>query len=69
MPNHFRVTGHFETVAPHSPKMTLNTKMSNVLHMHGTTIPESQISVRLSLYPAVFELHAILRQVNQMSHK
>ena len=65
----FWVTGHFETSAVNDPKMTLNTKRSNIPHMHITTVAESQISIRFTLRPAIFELQAILRQVHRWPPK
>ncbi len=51
------------------PKMTSNTKGSKVPHTHITMAHDSQISICFALRPAVFELHAILRQVHQMIWK
>ncbi len=42
------------------PKLTLNTTKSKVPYICVTTVPESQISVRFALRPAIFELHVIL---------
>ncbi len=36
---------------------------------NATTTPNSQISLRFSIWPVVFELQAILRQVHQMTPK
>ena len=49
--------------------MTLNPTRSKVPHICVTSIPESQISVRFALRPAIFELQAILRQVDRMTPK
>ncbi len=57
-------------------KMTMNTKMLKIpltcmLQLPSSpnipTIPESQISLRFVLRPAISELQAILRQVHQMT--
>ncbi len=56
----FRVTGHYETSALNG-KVTLNTTRPKVAHI-CYYCPESQISVRFALRPAMFELQAILRQ-------
>ncbi len=53
----------FETSALNNPKMTLNPTRSSVPHICITSIPESQISVLFTLWPAV----AVLRQVRQMT--
>ncbi len=62
----FQVTGadNFETSAPDNLKMTLNTKRSKVLHTHVITTPQSQIA-NFTLWTAIFEVHAILRQMHQ----
>ncbi len=68
MASRFRVTGgHFETSPPNDPEITLNTKRSNVSHIHVTATPDSQISVSFALRPAVSEHQAILRQVRRMT--
>ncbi len=50
-----------------TPKLTLNTTGSYVLHMYVTSIHESQISLHFALIRAIFEKQAILRQVHQMT--
>ncbi len=49
--------------------MTLNTTRSKVPDICDTSVIESQISVRYSLQPSIFELQAILRQVHRMTPK
>ncbi len=51
----FRVTDHFETSAQNDPKMTLNTTSSNVA-ICVNSVPDSQISFRFALWPAVCEI-------------
>ncbi len=55
----FWVTGHFKTNVPNNLKMTLNTARWKVHHICVTSDPESQISVRLAVWPAVFEISAL----------
>ena len=69
MASHFSVTHHFEIGGPNDPKMTLKTKRSKVLHIHVTITPKSQISLRVALWPAVFTLQAIFKQVHQITPK
>ena len=68
---HFRVTGYLETSAKNDPQMTLNTKRTKVPHEHITILTtfESHISLCFSLYMALFELQAILRQVLEWPQK
>ena len=47
--------------------MTLNPTSSNVPHIFITIVHESQISLRFALWPALFEIQAILRQVHWMT--
>ena len=63
----FGLTCHFETSVANHPKMTLNPTMSNIPYICDITIHESQISVRFTHHPAVFETQAILRQVLRMT--
>ena len=63
----FWVTGYFERSTTNNLKMTLNTKRSKVPHIYIVTTSKSQISLLFDLLPAVFELQAILRQVQQMT--
>ena len=49
--------------------MTLNTKRLKVPHVHITNTQDSQISIRFALWPAIFELEGILRQVHWMTPK
>ncbi len=66
----FRFRGQFETSAPKDPKMTLNTKRSKGPPcMCFISTPESQISLLFAPWLSVFKLHAILRQVHQMTWK
>ncbi len=51
------------------PQMILNTEMAKVLHIHVTTTPGFQISPRFTVYAAIYELQAILRQVHRMTPK
>ena len=52
-----------------SPKMTLNTKSSNVPHIHVYSYPQLPNITRFSLRTPVFDLKAIFRQVRQMAPK
>ena len=56
MTRRFRVTRHFETRSLNNPKMTLNTKRSNVLHTHVKTTHESLISLRFALQACRFRV-------------
>ncbi len=49
------------------PPNDINAKASKVLHIVVTTTPESQISSGFALWPAVFKLQTILRQVHRMT--
>ncbi len=60
----FELQASFETTPHNDPKMTLNSKMSNVPHTQVITIPESQISLHSALWPDVFELQNILEQLH-----
>ncbi len=62
-------TCRFEKSVPNDPKMTLKPTRSNVSHTCVTSIHESQISLRFTLRPAVFETQAILRQAHWMTPK
>ena len=48
---------------------TLNTNRSKVPHIHTTITSELQISLHFTLWPAVFDLPAIWRQVHLMTPK
>ncbi len=65
--SHFQFSGHFETSVTDDNKIVFNTKRSNVSHMHMITTPKSKISLLFALWPAVFELESILRQVQMTS--
>ncbi len=59
---------HFKTSAPNDPKRALSTMRLNVLYIcpSSTQNPKFQsVSSGLSLWPAIFELQAILKQVHQ----
>ena len=47
------------------PQMTLNLTRSNVPHICITTIPGSQISLRFTVRPALFEIQTIVRQAHR----
>ncbi len=53
----FQVAGHFETNAPNGPKLTLSFKRSNMpTYIHVVQLhPNSKITLRFALQPAVFE--------------
>ncbi len=57
----------FEESAQTDPQMTLNPTRSKVPHIRVTSVPESQITLRFAIRPAVFEIEAILRQVDRMT--
>ncbi len=51
------------------PKWRWTTERSKVPHIHVTTNPQPQISLRFALQLAIFELQIILRQAHQMTPK
>ena len=67
MTSHFWYTGNFDTSALNDPKITLNTTRSKVPHICVTSFHESQISPHFGLWPAGFEIQAILRQGHRMT--
>ena len=64
MASHFGVTQRFKTIAPNDPEITLHTARLEGLHIYCHSTRESQISFSFTLWPAVFELLVILRQVH-----
>ncbi len=68
MDSRCRVTEHFETSALNDPKMTLNAKTSKLIHTHILTTPPPRLP-NVILWRAIFELQAILRQVQWMTGK
>ncbi len=59
--------GNFETFPPYDSKLTYNTTM---YYMHVLLVlPDSQIALRFTLLPTVFNLHDIMRQVCQLTPK
>ncbi len=55
------------TSAQNDAKMTLNPTSSNVPHIFITIVPESQISLRFAILPAIFNIQAYLGQVHQIT--
>ena len=52
-----------------TPKWLWTLEDHYVPHIHITTTPQSQISPRFALWPAVFEIQVILRQLHWMTPK
>ncbi len=48
--------------------MTVNTKRSNVPHIHTTSTPESQLSIRFALRPAVGHTEASAPNDRKMTY-
>ena len=60
-------TGHFEKRSELWPQIDLEPYKVKLPYIGIRGVPESQISLRFALRPAVFESHAILRQMHQMT--
>ncbi len=67
----FRVTGHFGkcTKSPQNDLELQKGQRYMYPQMCSTTTPESQISIYLALWPAIFKLRVILRKADWMTSK
>ncbi len=63
------ISGQVNSIYLSQSPPSLSTKRAEVLHLHITTRPDSQISFSFALQPADFKLHSILRNVHQMTPK